>query len=103
MTTVNVLHLSDLHMREADLKDIDIVVSALLRDLALWMHGATTRPDVVCFTGDLAFSAKPEEYELAQQYFLDPLLQHWSCRGIACSWYQAITMWTARAFEMWSN
>lgn len=103
MAAVNVLHVSDLHMRAQDLSDIQIVVCALLHDVELWTRDYATRPDIVCFTGDLALNGKAEEYELARRHFLDPLLPVRGCRAIACSGYLAITTSTAAASEARSS
>lgn len=67
------LHLSDLHFCEGSSYDENIVLKALLQDLVAQIQEEGLQPDWIAITGDLAFSAKPAEYELAQR-FLDDLL-----------------------------
>jgi 3',5'-cyclic AMP phosphodiesterase CpdA len=76
MPTITWLHLSDLHFRADELHawNEDIVLRALLRDVRECMEGDEgLRPDLVVVTGDVAFSGKPQEYDLARA-FLDDLL-----------------------------
>jgi 3',5'-cyclic AMP phosphodiesterase CpdA len=68
------LHLSDLHFRESRNYDETIVLKALLSDVEECMDKDSLRPDFIAMTGDLAFSGKPAEYELARSFF-DELLQ----------------------------
>lgn len=70
------LHLSDWHQRGPDFER-QAVRDALLADLR---QRAEIDPglewiDFVVFSGDLAFSGHPTEYETATKEFLDPVLQ----------------------------
>jgi 3',5'-cyclic AMP phosphodiesterase CpdA len=67
------LHLSDIHFRESNADERDVVLNTFLRDIARMMDGDALRPDFIVLTGDLAFSGKPIEYTLARR-FLDELL-----------------------------
>ncbi len=67
---MRIVHLSDLHMREADQRDQRLILSALLVDLA--KVSAERCVDAVIFSGDLAHAGKEHEYALAQG-FLDQL------------------------------
>lgn len=68
--TLTWLHLSDLHFRKSHAYDENVVLKALLRDLA----EQQVRPDVIAVSGDIAFSGQPAEYDLARRFF-DDLLQ----------------------------
>ncbi|MFB0536237.1 MAG: metallophosphoesterase [Anaerolineae bacterium] len=68
------LHLSDLHFRESSSYDENIVLKALLRDIAKCSHDDSLQPDFIILSGDIAFASRSEEYALAQQ-FLDELLE----------------------------
>ncbi len=74
MSTITWLHLSDLHFREAERWDEDIVLSKLLDDVQEQIMSEGLRPDFVIVSGDIAFQSVPEEYALAKQ-FLDELLE----------------------------
>jgi 3',5'-cyclic AMP phosphodiesterase CpdA len=71
----NILHLSDWHQRGSDF-DRGVVRDALVRDIRRRSEVAESLStiDLVVFTGDLAFSGKPAEYELAVREFLDPVM-----------------------------
>ena len=76
MSTVTWLHISDLHWRESQVYDANIVTQALLRDLANRTEEIApelARIDFIFVTGDIAFASLPEEYRLAQQFFTDLL------------------------------
>ncbi|TEU14814.1 MAG: hypothetical protein E3J21_14810 [Anaerolineales bacterium] len=74
MSTITWLHLSDLHFREAERWDEDIVLRKLLDDVQKQTTSDSLRPDFVVMSGDIAFSGAPEEYALARQFF-DELLK----------------------------
>jgi len=69
------LHLSDWHQKGPDF-DRGVVRDALIKDICERerIDPALARVDFVVFSGDLAFSGKPAEYEAARQHLLDPLL-----------------------------
>ena len=67
MRVVRWLHISDLHMREAENAQRQAVLSAMLEDIR--RRSATEGPlDFVVVTGDLAFSGKRSEYELVAEF-----------------------------------
>ena len=74
MTTLTWLHLSDFHIKGTEGPSAAADFADLLSNIkkARQEHGLT--PDVVFFTGDVAFSGKSEEYERAINYF-DNLLE----------------------------
>ncbi|MBM3133775.1 MAG: hypothetical protein FJZ89_00485 [Chloroflexi bacterium] len=74
MTTLTWLHLSDFHIKGTEGPSAAADFADLLSNIkkARQEHGLT--PDVVFFTGDVAFSGKSEEYEKAINYF-DNLLE----------------------------
>ena len=71
MRVVRWLHISDLHMREAENAQRQAVLSAMLEDIR---NRSTTEGqfDFLVVTGDLAFSGQRSEYELVAE-FLDEL------------------------------
>lgn len=72
--TLRWLHLSDLHMKEEDIDQREIVFEALWKDIKnlIDKHGY---PDFIVFTGDISMSSQPKEYELAWELFFHPLLK----------------------------
>jgi predicted MPP superfamily phosphohydrolase len=72
--TVTWLHLSDLHFRVSSTYDSNIVLEAMLRDVAKRIRDDHLQPDFIIISGDIAFAGRPEEYALAQR-FLDDLLE----------------------------
>jgi predicted MPP superfamily phosphohydrolase len=63
------LHLSDLHVRtgkKGEAFSADLVTDSLVRDLPNLLSRAGVAPDIVFFTGDVAFSGKPSEYQKAE-------------------------------------
>lgn len=67
------LHLSDLHYRGSEDYNVSVVKHALLSDIKYMVDNKGLRPDFVVFTGDLAFSGQPDQYEWVEA-FLDQLL-----------------------------
>lgn len=78
--TITWLHLSDLHFRGSRAYDENIVLQALLRDVAERIQTDGLRPDFIAITGDVAFSGKQDEYDLARLFF-DKLL---TTTGLPC-------------------
>lgn len=75
------LHLSDLHYGCAG-KDLwEQVEEEFHRDVDLFLDRLGA-PDLLLFTGDLAFSGKPQEFDAVDR-FLDDLLAHLNRRGAA--------------------
>jgi len=74
VSTATWLHISDLHWRESEAYEANVVAQALLRDLAnrIEIAPCLEHIDFIFMTGDIAFASKPEEYVLAQR-FLDNL------------------------------
>lgn len=75
MSMITWLHVSDLHFKADELNswNEDIVLRALLEDVAERIEKDNLRPDFIAVTGDLAFSGKPAEYDLARRFFDDLL------------------------------
>jgi len=71
-SSFNWLHVSDLHFKLGDTFNRDLVLNAFLESLPTLL-GRVAKPDVIFFTGDIAFSGKAQEYKLASQFF-DKLL-----------------------------
>jgi tetratricopeptide (TPR) repeat protein/predicted MPP superfamily phosphohydrolase len=66
------LHVSDFHFREGDPYDRDVVLKALVASVRRYRDEGR-RADLIFATGDVAFSGKPKEYELATRFFDDLL------------------------------
>jgi predicted phosphodiesterase len=66
------LHVSDFHVRGGDPYDRDVVLRALVGSVGRYRAEGRS-PDVIFATGDIAHSGKPQEYEIAEQFF-DKLL-----------------------------
>jgi predicted phosphodiesterase len=71
--TIRVLHLSDLHARADWTTDQQEIVAAMLDDVETLAEHQTI--DAMIFSGDLAFSGAPAQYELATAALLDPLTE----------------------------
>ena len=70
MRTVRWLHISDLHMREAEDAQRQTILSEMLDEIS--RRSATgVRMDFVVATGDVAFSGKRQEYELVAGFLGD--------------------------------
>ena len=73
MTTANkfqILHISDLHVSEKGNFNRSIVLDPLIDRVKL-DRNKDFKPEIVAVTGDIAFSGKQVEYELAGQFFRD--------------------------------
>ena len=69
--TITWLHLSDFHLRAGDQYDQTVVIASLLDDIKNQREQQTVATDAVFLTGDLAFSGKPEEYQVARKFIRD--------------------------------
>ena len=70
MRTVRWLHISDLHMREAEDAPQQTVLATMLEDISR-RRATGAQVDFVVVTGDLAFSGKRSEYELVAVFLRD--------------------------------
>src|SRR6266568_2193324 len=66
------LHISDFHIRSGDPYDRDVVLRALVKSVADFRKQKRV-PDLIFATGDIAYSGKADEYELATTLFDDLL------------------------------
>ncbi|HSR34629.1 MAG TPA: metallophosphoesterase, partial [Anaerolineae bacterium] len=73
MSAITWLHISDLQFHDSRASDTDVVLQALLRDIETRIKWYSLRPDFIAVTGDIAFSGKPAEYDLARHFFDDLL------------------------------
>lgn len=75
MKSINILHLSDLHISDKNKQDIEIILQALVEDVKKFKQRGKTI-DFICFTGDMIYSGdnSGEELNLALDYFINPLL-----------------------------
>ena len=69
------LHLSDWHQGGSEF-DRQVVRGALLKDIQerTKISSSLIKIDFIIFSGDVAFSGKPEEYRAAREQFFQPLL-----------------------------
>jgi tetratricopeptide (TPR) repeat protein/predicted phosphodiesterase len=67
------LHISDTHLKAGDQYDTHVVLSALVQSVRRVREADGPTPHIVFFTGDVAFSGQPAEYEAATEFF-DALL-----------------------------
>lgn len=77
MKGITWLHLSDLHMKfrgSSDSYDRDIIIETFLNDIQEQISSKDLKFDCIFFSGDIAFSGKSNEYDLAIKSFFDPLL-----------------------------
>jgi len=65
LSRVTWLHLSDFHLRVKLGWSQDVVLKSLLDDIQS-RYSKVDRPDILCVTGDVAFSGKAEEYAIAE-------------------------------------
>jgi serine/threonine protein kinase/predicted MPP superfamily phosphohydrolase len=73
LSTITWLHISDLHFQTSQAYDANVVLQALLKDVAKHVSLDRLRPDFIAITGDIAFSGKSDEYDLARRFFDDLL------------------------------
>lgn len=69
---LRILHLSDLHLKKDNVSQ-DIVLSSLLKKIE-GICNEEDKPNILIITGDIAYSGKPEEYNLAKT-FIDKACQ----------------------------
>ena len=73
--TLTILHLSDLHWSEENSKDQDIVITALLADIAR-LRAEGLVPDIVVFSGDLVQSGDDSaSFTKVTNAFVRPITQ----------------------------
>ena len=70
---IRILHASDLHASANRSLDQGVLVKALLKDVEAFQKDVPI--DLVVFSGDLAFSGKAEDFDLARTMFLQPLME----------------------------
>jgi 3',5'-cyclic AMP phosphodiesterase CpdA len=70
---VHLLHISDLHFSASTTWDSDTVLDRLVNDVVR-MVDSGKQPDILVVTGDVAYSGKVEEYDLARKWIVDTLL-----------------------------
>jgi tetratricopeptide (TPR) repeat protein/predicted phosphodiesterase len=68
------LHVSDFHIHAGDPYDQNVVLKALVASVRRMREKDSRALDLIFATGDIAFSGKPAEYELATRFF-DELLE----------------------------
>jgi predicted phosphodiesterase len=70
---VRVLHLSDFHFRASTTWDASTVLGRLSVDIARLVYEGLA-PDLIVLTGDIAYSGKAAEYDLARTWITQELL-----------------------------
>ncbi|MBO8128963.1 MAG: metallophosphoesterase [Peptococcaceae bacterium] len=76
MEKLSILHVSDFHIEENKLPDIQIVLDAFFTDIVKLTQENNVSIDCVCFTGDLIQSGaqREKQFDLAIDYFITPLM-----------------------------
>ncbi len=67
------LHLSDIHFHDSSTYNENVVLRKLLWDVKEVIDRKSLHPDIILFTGDLAYSGKASQYKAAGNFF-DELL-----------------------------
>lgn len=67
--TINILHITDAHIKESNKAEIKQRVEALIK----YLNAEKEEIDVIAFTGDLAFFGQKNEYDLFEEIVLSPL------------------------------
>src|SRR5690606_30590030 len=71
---MRVLHLSDFHFRASTTWDASTVLGRLSVDIERQILQEGLAPDIIVLTGDIAYSGKAEEYDLARAWITKELL-----------------------------
>lgn len=66
---ITILHLSDLHAKKQD----ELQLRIRCEKFIAYVEAEMLKPDLMVFSGDLAFSGQKEEYELAHRILLEPI------------------------------
>lgn len=79
MKRIGILHLSDIHISEKSISNIDMLVKKLIKDIELIKEEQTMNIDMICFAGDLIargdYAFENElQIKLAEDHFINPLL-----------------------------
>lgn len=69
MTILSWLHLSDMHISARNSFDQNIIHDAFIDDLERQLEKKNIQPQFIFFTGDVAYTASAEDYELAEIFF----------------------------------
>ncbi|MES2202369.1 MAG: metallophosphoesterase [candidate division FCPU426 bacterium] len=73
---INILHISDLHLREENLSKIKIITKKLFEDLRELKLKRAIKPDIVIFSGDMVWAGdQKKSFQIAKGEFIDPLLR----------------------------
>lgn len=80
MTSLKILHISDLHYSNVKQKEIEYIRDAILLDVDKFINKNNLTPDFVIFSGDLVFKpdsdiSSIEVLEEAYNFFIAPLLE----------------------------
>ena len=79
MKKIGILHISDIHINESSISEIDTLVEKLIKDIEKVKTENVLNLDLVCFAGDLigrgdkAFEDEMQ-IQLAEKHFIQPLL-----------------------------
>lgn len=69
MSAINWLHLSDMHINARETFDQSHIHEQFLNDLEIQIEKNKIKLDFIFFTGDIAYSASPEDYDMAINFF----------------------------------
>lgn len=80
-TKVTIIHLSDLHITSSNQFETNNILRSLRADIIKRLHDADLKDPIICITGDLTYSGKPEEFESVKA-FSDSLMKDIGAKAI---------------------
>lgn len=80
---ITIIHLSDLHLTDTSLKELEFVIENLNNDIKDVLKQNDLEASIICFSGDLIqrgdYANKPKNLlGLSQKYFINPILDNLS-------------------------
>ena len=72
---LSIIHISDTHVSESKIKNLDKVIKLLIKDIKLLCSTREVDDIIICFSGDLINKDKDIEYDLALEHIIIPLLE----------------------------
>lgn len=71
MKQINWLHISDLHFKESDNYNQEVVISSLLRDIGEYLKKGDKKIDLIFITGDLTNTGKIAEFAIFDKFLAE--------------------------------
>lgn len=70
--TINILHLTDIHIKSENKEDVKLRIDALIK----YLISEDTEIDLIAITGDLAFSGDKDQYRLFEEFVVAPIKKY---------------------------